>query len=82
MEKRNKFKDILGITSGILESIEGVKLQSKQRIRSKIANTLRGYDLVEREEFNEIKAIILRVREENEQLIKRIKALENKNKKK
>ena len=81
MEKRNKFKGIIGITSGILESIEGVKLQSKQRIKSKIANTLRGYDLVEREEFNEIKAIILRVREENEQLIKRIKALENKIKK-
>ena len=36
MNKENKFKDLIGITGGIINSLEGVKEQSKQIIKSKI----------------------------------------------
>ena len=81
MNKESKLKDLIGVTGGIIESLEGLKFQSKQRIKSKIVSILRNYSFVEREEFNEIKAMALKAREENIRLAKKISSLENKIKK-
>tara|TARA_E500000178_G_scaffold330611_1_gene362659 strand:- start:223 stop:471 length:249 start_codon:yes stop_codon:yes gene_type:complete len=81
MNKDKKFKHFANLTSGFFNSLEGVKNQSKQVIKSKIKGNLRGLDLVNREEFEEIKAIIIKAREHNIVLEEKIKILENKIKK-
>ena len=81
MNKDKKFKHLANLTSGFFNSLEGVKNQSKQVIKSKIKGNLRGLDLVNREEFEEIKAIIIKAREHNIVLEEKIKKLENKIKK-
>ena len=81
MQKENKFKDLINITSGIFNSLEGVKNQSKNVFKSKITRTLKNLDVINREEFNEIKAMIVKAREDNSRLEKKIKNLENKIKK-
>ena len=82
MNKENKFKDFISLIGGVIESLEGLKNQSKQRIKSKILNALKEYDFVSRNEFNEIKEIVIKAREENGRLENKIKNLENKFKKK
>ncbi|OUU61733.1 MAG: hypothetical protein CBC22_06780 [Alphaproteobacteria bacterium TMED62] len=81
MNKNIKFKNIANITSGFFHSLEGVKNQSKQIFRSKIEAKLKGFDLVNREEFEELKAIIIKAREHNIILEEKIRKLENKIKK-
>ena len=81
MNKDKKFKHLANFTSGFLNSLEGVKNQSKQIIKSKIEGNLKGFDLVNRQEFEEIKAIIIKAREHNILLEEKIKKLENKIKK-
>jgi len=78
MSKSNKFKNLLDVTGGILSSLEGLKDQSKQKIKSKIVKAIKNYNLVDREEFNELKAMIISAREGNDKLVKKIKNLENK----
>ena len=41
MQKENKFKDLINITSGIFNSLEGAKNQSKNVFKSKITKTLK-----------------------------------------
>ena len=81
MNKDKKFKHLTNLTSGFFNSLEGAKNQSKQIIKSKIEGSLKGFDLVNREEFEEIKAIIIKAREHNIVLEEKIKKLENKIKK-
>ena len=78
MDKSKKIKDIMNITSGIFSSIEGVKSQSKELIKSKIASNLESLNFISRDEFNEFKAMIMKIREQNESLEKKIKNLEKK----
>ena len=78
MNKENKLKHLSNIASGILSSLEGVKNHSKQIIKSKIEANLKNLDLVNREEFEEIKSMIIKAREQNSILEKKIKTLEKK----
>ena len=81
MNKENKLKYLSNIASGIFGSLEGVKNQSKQIIKSKIEANLKNLDLVNREEFEEIKSMIIKAREQNSILEAKIKTLEKKIKK-
>ena len=81
MNKYKKFKHLANLSSGLFNSLEGAKNQSKQIIKSKIEDNLKGFDLVNREEFEEIKAIIIKSREHNIVLEEKIKKLENRIKK-
>ena len=81
MNKENKIKHLSNILSGIFSSLEGVKNQSKQIIKSKIETNLKNLDFVCREEFEEIKAMIIKQREQNVSLEEKIKTLEKKIKK-
>ena len=78
MDKSKKIKDILDITSGLFSSIEGVKSHSKELIKSKIASNIESLNFISRDEFNEIKAMIIKIREQNELIEKKIKNLEKK----
>ena len=81
MNKENKFKNLSNIASGVLSSIEGVKNQSKQIIKSKIEANLKNLNLINRDEFEEVKSMIIKAREQNSILEGKIKTLEKKIKK-
>ena len=78
MNKDNTLKHLSNIVSGIFSSFEGVRNQSKQIIKSKIEANLKNLDLVNREEFEEIKSMIIKAREHNSILETKIKTLEKK----
>ena len=79
MNKEKKANDFFAFASGILKTIEGFKGHSKEILKSKIAEKINNnYHLVAREEFDELKEIIIKTREENDKLKKRILALEKK----
>ena len=80
MNKDNKIKDLSNIASGVFSSLEGVRNHSKQMIKSKIEANLKNLDLVNREEFEEIKSMIIKTREQNSILEAKIKTLEKPNK--
>ena len=78
MNKGNTLKHLSNIASGVFSSLEGAKNHSKQIIKSKIKANLKNLDLVNREEFEEIKSMIIKAREQNSILEKKIKTLEKK----
>ena len=82
MNGKIKSKDIYAILSGLLSGIEGVKNNSKKKIKFKVNEILKSNDFVSREELEEVKEIALKAREENNKLLKKIKLIENKIKKK
>ena len=78
MNKENKLKHLSNIASGIFNSLEGVKNQSKLIIKSKIESNLKGLDLVNKQEFEEMKSMIIKAREQNSILEAKLKTLEKK----
>ena len=78
MNKGNTRKHLSNIASGIFSSLEGVRNHSKQIIKSKVKANLKNLDLVNREEFEEIKSMIIKTREQNSILEAKIKTLEKK----
>ena len=78
MNKDNTFKHLSNIVSGVFSSLEGVRSHSKQIIKSKVEANLKNLDLVNREEFEEIKSMIIKAREQNLILETKIKNLEKK----
>ena len=61
--------DAAGAADGVRKEIEGV-------VRAQAERVLRDLDVVQREEFEAVKAMAVKAREENEQLAARIAALE------
>jgi len=61
--------DAAGAADGVRKEIEGI-------VRSQAERVLNGLDVVQREEFEAIKAMAQKTREENERLNERIAALE------
>ena len=78
MNKDNTLKNISNIASGVFSSLEGVRNHSKQIIKSKVEANLKNLDLVNREELEEIKSMIIKTREQNAILEAKIKILEKK----
>ena len=78
LKKENKLKYLSNIAIGIFSSLEGVKNQSQKIIKSKIETNLKNLDIVNREEFEEVKSMIIKAREKNSILEAKIKALEKK----
>lgn len=61
--------DAAGAADGVRKEIEGV-------VRGQAERVLRDLDVVQREEFEAVKAMAQKAREENDELKKRIVALE------
>ena len=61
--------DAAGAVDGVRKEIEGI-------VRSQAERFLNGLDVVQREEFDAVKAMAQKAREENERLNQRIAALE------
>jgi BMFP domain-containing protein YqiC len=61
--------DAAGAADGVRKEVEGI-------VRAQAERVLNGLDVVQREEFEAVKAMAQKAREENERLSERIAALE------
>ena len=78
MDKDNTLKHLSNIANGIFSSLEGVRNHSKQIIKSKVEANLKSLNIINRKEFEEIKSMIIKAREQNSILEAKIKTLEKK----
>ena len=78
MNKEKKINSLFTLANGIINGLEGAKEQSKERFRARVNKMIEKYNLVSEEEFNELKEMTIKAREENDKLLKKVSALEKK----
>ena len=79
MQTRNPFIDDLAkVANGAMGALSGVKDEVENRVRDQIAKILDGMDIPRRDEFDAIKAMAAKAREENEELRQQIAELQAK----
>jgi len=72
-----RFFDELGkLITDAAGAAQGVRKEIESVVRAQAENILREFDVVQREEFEAVKAMAQKAREENEQLKQRIALLE------
>ena len=77
MQTRNPFFDDLSkMANGAMGAVSGVKDEMEARFRDQLAKILDGMDIPRREEFEAVKAMAAKAREENEELKKQIADLQ------
>jgi BMFP domain-containing protein YqiC len=82
MQSRNRvFDDAARMAGGALGTLSGIRREVEGLVRHQIDKMLSGMDLVTRDEFETVRAMAIRAREENEQLEARLQALEATSKK-
>jgi BMFP domain-containing protein YqiC len=79
MQSQNRiFDDFARVAAGALGALSGVKSEVESRLREQLERVLAGMDLVSRDEFEAVKAVAAKARAEQEDLTKRVEALEAK----
>ncbi|HEX3883638.1 MAG TPA: accessory factor UbiK family protein [Stellaceae bacterium] len=77
MQSQNRlFDDIARVAASAVGALSGVRGEVESRIRDQLERLLAGMDLVSREEFEAVKAMAAKAREEQEILQRRLDALE------
>jgi len=77
MQTSNRILDDLArVAGGALGTLNGVRAEIESLVRQRLERALANMDLVPREEFEAVKAMAAKAREENEALASRIAALE------
>ncbi|MGX9351327.1 accessory factor UbiK family protein [Shimia sp. W99] len=79
MQTRNKFMDDMSqLMTNAMGVAQGAKDEAENAMKSMMDRWLADRDFVTREEFDAVRAMAQKAREENEALKARIEALENK----
>ncbi len=74
---RNPFLDDLAkVANSAMGALTGVKDEAQARFRDQVAKILDGMDIPRRDEFEAVKAMAAKAREENEELKKQIADLQ------
>ncbi len=77
MQTRNKIlDDISQLATNAMGVAQGARAEAETAMKGLVDRWLAGRDLVTREEFEAVRAMAIRAREENEALSARIAALE------
>ena len=77
MQGQNRFfDDVARVASGAVGALSGVRGEVEARLRDQLERVLAGMDLVSREEFEAVKAMAAKAREEQELLRRRLEAIE------
>ena len=80
MQTSNRILDDLAkVASGAVSTAAGVKDEIEAIIRQRLEKLLASADLVSREEFEVVKAMVSEARAEQERLAKRLNSLEKSN---
>ena len=78
MQSQNRFfDDIARVANGAVGALSGVRSDIEARFRDQLERVLAGMDVVSREEFEAVKAMAAKARDEQEDLLRRIAALES-----
>ena len=78
MQSQNRFfDDIARVANGAVGALSGVRSDIEARFRDQLERVLAGMDVVSREEFEAVKAMAAKARDEQETLLRRIAALES-----
>jgi BMFP domain-containing protein YqiC len=72
----NMFEDFSRLMTDAAEVAQGVRREAETALKGQVERLLHTMDLVTREEFEAVKEMAAKAREENEKLAKRIAALE------
>ncbi|MFN4112876.1 MAG: accessory factor UbiK family protein [Sphingomonadaceae bacterium] len=70
--------DFVKLLNGAAGTFAGMTREARESARERIRETMGGMDFVSREEFDAVKAMAAKAREENEKLAERLAALEAK----
>ena len=82
MQSRNKIlDDVSQLMTNALGVAQGAREEAETAVKSIIDRWLADHDFVTREEFDAVKAMAQKAREENENLKARLDAIEKKRKK-
>ena len=82
MQSRNKIlDDVSQLMTNAMGVAQGAREEAETAVKSIIDRWLADHDFVTREEFDAVKAMAQKAREENENLKTRIDAIEKKRKK-
>ena len=77
MQSQNRFfDDMARLATGAVGALSGVRGEIEARFRDQLERILAGMDLVSREEFEAVKAMAAKAREEQDALRQRIADLE------
>lgn len=77
MQTRNPILDDLAkVATGAASAFSGLRGEVESRVRDQLARLLDGMNLPSREEFDVVKAMAAKAREENDELRARIAVLE------
>jgi BMFP domain-containing protein YqiC len=77
MQSQNRFfDDIARMANGAMGALSGVRGEIEARVRDQLERVLAGMDVVSREEFEAVKAMAAKAREEQEVLTLRLAELE------
>lgn len=77
MQTRNRlFDDAAKLAGGALGTLDGIRREVEALVRHQIERLLNNMDLVPRDEFDAVKAMAAKAREEQEVMAARIAALE------
>ena len=77
MQSQNRFfDDMARVAAGAVGALSGMRGEVEARLRDQLERVLAGMDLVSREEFEAVKAMAAKAREEQENLLRRVEALE------
>jgi hypothetical protein len=80
VQSQNRFfDDIARVAGGAVGALSGVRGEIEARVRDQLERVLAGMDVVSREEFEAVKAMAAKARGEQEELLRRIAALESAN---
>src|SRR5215813_1702844 len=78
MQSQNRFfDDFARVAAGAAGALSGVRGEIEARFRDQLERILAGMDLVSREEFEAVKAMAAKAREEQEVLRQRIAEFED-----
>lgn len=70
--------DFVKLVNGAAGTFAGMGREARESARERMRERIGGIDFVSREEFDTVKAMAAKARDENEALMKRIEALEAK----
>ena len=77
MQTSNRlFDDLAKVANGAVSTLVGVKDEIEALVRQRVDKLLADADLVPREEFEVVKAMVTKARAEQELLVRRLAALE------
>jgi len=82
MQTKNRFfDDFSKVANTAVSTIAGIKNEIQEIVRQQLNKHISSIDIINREEFEAVKAVAVKARIEQDELLKRIKTLETKLKK-